>query len=87
MESSNTMRNNLIPTAVMDKNGKQTTVHKKAIDAPAAKSLPAPVTPHLNQSSSADIEAYDSETGGKLYELMEKLNKRELGQDKIVFVM
>lgn len=79
------MRSNLIPTAVMDKNGKQTTVHKKADTGTTPKtSLPAPV-PFPKQPT--EVETYGSEVGGKLYELMEKLNGRQLGQDKAVFVM
>jgi hypothetical protein len=86
------MRNNLTPTVVTDKNGKITTVHKKAdAAAPRAKAIPAPQSPSAvkapAQAAPLAETTRDKELSGRLYELMEKANGRPLGMNKFVFAL
>lgn len=56
---SSYMRNNLIPTAVTDKNGKQTTVHKRSgVPAPGGKTL-AGMKPSLGNASLSPRDRFD----------------------------
>lgn len=52
-----TTRQGLVPTAIVDKRGRQTTVHKKLVDgsASAAKAFPAPVTQKSSEKQREEL--------------------------------
>lgn len=85
------MKNNLTPTVISDKNGKITTVHKKADSGSSetAKGIPAPAIQQVPSAPlpSIEVETYDPVDGKRFFDLMEAASKRPLGQDKVVFAV
>jgi hypothetical protein len=87
------MNDNLIPTPITDKNGKQTTVRKKPATSasPGAASIPAPaIRKPATEAATGRLNSVgkDADLSDRFYDLLlETDGGRQMGMDKTVFIM